>query len=478
MRIQMFKKITSAIISFCFAAGVASASSASTSEKPPIPEDLLFEFTAVPAEENAIINWRRAAELEVAPDEKQKQAIKFCWTPAAREPSVEVLDSLKVWLKRNKEALALFDASLAKPKAQWPERNPQNLQPEMVVLARLIRARLFIADQLAEQQKFEAAVQSLEDSLKLAQMGIGGDPALIHYLISCGARTMTQDAILRLAARKQVPLPLLERLLADLPSIDSETNTYSKILRVEFTRDYNATLDLKKLAADWSKLSFTNAALLLFPEECQRPLKVLLDPSLVSFHPKPLDWNLEIEESARHYRVYRTNAFSAWADRNGEVELDSVENQTNLLSEIAPLMKLVENEPLPLSRAAAQKARAAYLEIENPIGRILDCSISGFISSDEKVFHSRAEREATRAVLALLIFERKKGVLPEKLSDLAYGEILKNIPGDPFSGGSILYSRERRIIWSVGEDEMDDNGKAGRVRWAGDDAVWQIPELN
>src|SRR5580698_56471 len=106
----------------------------------------------------------------------------------------------------------MFSASLARPRAQWPERNGQYTQPEIAAFSHLMRARLLASDQLAEQNKFEDAARSLEDSLKLAQMGIEGDPELIHYLLACGARTLTQDAIIRLAARKQVPLPLLESL--------------------------------------------------------------------------------------------------------------------------------------------------------------------------------------------------------------------------------------------------------------------------
>ncbi len=474
----MHRQIIATIGLLGLAALVAVASPAPTAEKPPLPDDLYFEFKPVPADQNAIINWRRAAPLEVVPNDTEKLALKFCWTPGEREPSADDLADLQAWLKRNQQALDIFSASLSKPRAQWPERNAQNTQPEIAAFSHLMRARLFAADQLAEQQKFEDAARSLEDSLKLAQMGIEGDPELIHYLLATSGRNLIQDSILRLCARKQLPLPLLERLLGDLPKLDSETNVYSKILRIEFTGQYNESFDVKKLVADWSKVPETNAAMALFPDDCIRPFKVLLDPALVAFHPKPFDWNADIEATANHYRIYRTNVCSAWSDRDGEVELENVVNRTNLLQDIAPLMQLVEDEPLPLSRQAAQRVRDAYLAIDNPVGRIMNCSLGGYVSSDIKVFKCRTEREATRAVIALLIFERRKGVLPEKLSDLVAEKILKAVPADPFSGGELLYSRERRIVWSVNQDETDDGGKAGETRWSGDDAVWKIPGLN
>ena len=164
----MHKRIIGALLLFV---AVAAAAPAPVADKPAIPDDFFYAFKALPAEENAIINWRRAAAVEVALNDKQKQVIAFCWTPAAREPSPDELDSLQAWLKRNHEAFELFAASLEKKQAQWPERNPQDAQPELSALSLMIRARLFAADQMAENNQFAAAAKSLEESLKLAQTG-------------------------------------------------------------------------------------------------------------------------------------------------------------------------------------------------------------------------------------------------------------------------------------------------------------------
>jgi hypothetical protein len=461
------------------AAEVARAVPQSKDDKPPIPADLFYEFKPVPANENAIINWRLAAQVETPLSEQARRSIKFCWTPAAREPSADELDSLRAWLKRNQEALDSFNASLQKSGTQWPERNPQNPQPELKALPLMIGARLFQADQLAEQGKFATAARSLEESLKLAQRGVEGDAALIHYLVACNARTLTQDAILRLACRKDMPVFLLEDLLQKLPRLDSETNVYDHILRVEFTRDYDESLDLKKLTTDWANVAATNAAVIaaLYPPELQRAFRVLLDPSLVAVHPKPFDAVAEIEKNIQHYRIYRTNSLAPWSERDGQVELDHEEAYTNLVEDLGPLMALVKDDSLPLSRLAAQKARPAYLKIENPVGRIFDTSIIGFVSSDLKVCQVRTEREATRACLALIIFERRKGSLPASLAELVQEKILDAVPRDPFCGEPLHYSRENRKIWSISDDGVDDHGESGKTRWYEKDAVWQIPEL-
>lgn len=476
----MLGKIVSSVLLVGITTNVVLAVPASEGDKPLIPADLYYTFESIPDDENAIMNWRRAAETEISLSNKARQTIKFCWTPGAREPSVDDLAELQNWLRQNKRALNLFDSSLQKPKAQWPERDPQNVQPELKAVSQLIRARLFEADQLAEQRKFNEATKSLEGSLKLTQVGIDSDAAAqIQYLVSAGARQWVQEAILRLASEREMPLPLLERLLKDLPSIDAETNTYARILRVDFSvYDYSTyDLDLKRMADAWAKIPETNIAMMLFPEELRRPFKVLIDPSLILKHPEPLDKIAMIENDARHYRIFRTNSFSAWTNHSDVVETERDAAREKFLKDIQPLMDLVKSEPLPLSHQAAQRALGAYVQIENPVGRIF--SFTSLAESDVRLFRYRAEREATRSILALLIFERQKGILPAKLSDMVNAKILDSIPNDPFAGAPISYSRERRIVWSVGEDGVNDNGDGDdKVLWAGDDAVWNIPELN
>jgi len=476
----MLRIIISSVLLVGATINMALAVPASKDDKPPIPADLFYAFKSLPEDENAIINWRRAGEIEIPLSVEARQTIRFCWTPGAREPSADDLAELQHWLKQNKEALNLFGSSLQKPKAQWPERNSQNVQPELRAVSQLIRARLFEADQLAEQRKFDEATESLERSLELTQLGIHSDAtAQIHYLLSASARLLVQESILRLASRRGMPLPLLERILNDLPSIDSETNTYAQILRVDFSiYDYSTyDLDLKRMADAWAKIPETNVAMRLFPEELRRPFKILIDPSLILKHPKPLDAVATIENDARHYRIFRTNSFSAWTNYSDVVETERDTAREQFLKDIQPLTGLVKNEPLPLKHQAAERALGAYVKIENPVGRIF--SLTSLAESDVRLFRYRAEREATRTILALLIFERQKGVLPATLSDVVDAKILGSIPNDPFAGAPISYSRERQIVWSVGEDGVNDDGNGDeKVRWAGDDAMWNIPALN
>jgi len=64
----------------------------------------------------------------------------------------------------------------------------------------------------------------------------------------------------------------------------------------------------------------------------------------------------------------------------------------------------------------------------------------------------------TRAFIALRILERETGELPESLEAIRSHSLTSDIPEDLFSGKPVLYSRAKRMVWSVGPDGKDDGG--------------------
>ncbi len=65
--------------------------------------------------------------------------------------------------------------------------------------------------------------------------------------------------------------------------------------------------------------------------------------------------------------------------------------------------------------------------------------------------------ESVRALAALRAYREAEGALPETLAALV-PEYLAGVPTDDFGGGSLHYSRERRRVWSVGDDGVDAGG--------------------
>jgi len=63
--------------------------------------------------------------------------------------------------------------------------------------------------------------------------------------------------------------------------------------------------------------------------------------------------------------------------------------------------------------------------------------------------------------IACELFRRKHGELPESLDALA-PEFLEKVPNDPFDGKPLRYSKEKKIIYSVGENLIDSGGISER----------------
>lgn len=67
----------------------------------------------------------------------------------------------------------------------------------------------------------------------------------------------------------------------------------------------------------------------------------------------------------------------------------------------------------------------------------------------------------TRTALALNLYHQDYGEYPETLEALV-PDYLPEVPKDPYDGNPFRYSKERRILYSVGNNQMDDSGDAKR----------------
>jgi hypothetical protein len=89
---------------------------------------------------------------------------------------------------------------------------------------------------------------------------------------------------------------------------------------------------------------------------------------------------------------------------------------------------------------------------------------------------SRWRVDAARQALALSLYQLEQGKPAQALQDLV-PKYLPELPVDPYSGKSFLYSAERRQLWSTGPDRIDHGGRnhGGHLP---DDAQWQRGEFD
>ncbi len=95
----------------------------------------------------------------------------------------------------------------------------------------------------------------------------------------------------------------------------------------------------------------------------------------------------------------------------------------------------------------------ALAKVKNPVGKFFLIDF-GFLDEPgvETIFRHETRRRLLLLELALRIHVIEHGALPDSLAALAEREILPSVPTDPYSDKPFGYSKEKRILWSVGPD--------------------------
>lgn len=92
---------------------------------------------------------------------------------------------------------------------------------------------------------------------------------------------------------------------------------------------------------------------------------------------------------------------------------------------------------------------------------LADLSLPG--SLNFSVAHGRYEAALSleEIVLSSKRFQIAHGRLPHGVNELVT-EYLDTIPIDPFDGSPLRYNLEKRIVYSVGDDQIDNGGKKSK----------------
>ena len=81
---------------------------------------------------------------------------------------------------------------------------------------------------------------------------------------------------------------------------------------------------------------------------------------------------------------------------------------------------------------------------------------------NKRSHRTKAEVEATLAIVALLRFKLDTGGYPENLDKLVQAGYLKELPIDPFSDELLIYKKvdSNFLLYSVGPNFADDAGES------------------
>ena len=87
---------------------------------------------------------------------------------------------------------------------------------------------------------------------------------------------------------------------------------------------------------------------------------------------------------------------------------------------------------------------------------------------------AEVESSATYVSFALKLYHQQHGELPDTLVALV-PEYIREVPMDPFDGEPLRYSKAKAILYSVGNDFVDEGGSALPARHSlGEDDDWDV----
>jgi len=96
----------------------------------------------------------------------------------------------------------------------------------------------------------------------------------------------------------------------------------------------------------------------------------------------------------------------------------------------------------------------------NAVGRWgIELGTPGLARFDARRCHTETRLSLVQALAALTAYRHDHGALPDRL-DALVPDYLPAVPEDRFSGEPLRWSRERGVVWSVGEDLVDDGPPA------------------
>jgi hypothetical protein len=251
VKLLLTKNISAALITCC------ALFSWSAEHAKPSP-DLMHSRSEVSPTVNAATEWKEAEAVFIPIAEECKEDILVAWSLQGERLDPSQIERLSNWIQSNGTALGLIEKSLQKDRAQIPAWDSLKPMPYGVALINLAKARLFLADQAAAKGDHATATRLFLGNLKLSRLLRDAEVPVIHYLIACSMRSLTEKAIVRWAMFANLDSKTIQAMLSELPELADEATAYERILRVEFTDFILPSVDVKRLAQLWVEAARTN----------------------------------------------------------------------------------------------------------------------------------------------------------------------------------------------------------------------------
>lgn len=334
---------------------------------------------------------------DALPSHKEIDRLWYSLTNKARVNKADV----SALLTTEAEPVRLFRAAMLRPDCIWT--NPASPFDEVFShgtnWSAIFRLMLAGEEMLTIEKDPAAAVSSILDGMRFANRIGESGAGMPGMLAAASMKSLATRSLKRLAHDPRTPDAALREAVIRLGSLSFSPAMASNVIKEELVRSVAETDAVVRGQGPLAGLQYdpkATARLLAPPARAalQSLNRSYLDSPAALYHPP---------------RISMTRSFASLA--SGNITGETLRNSMGY-----GLTRIIERR----------------------------CSYDNIIKS-------------TRLILGLLLYERANGRLPETLGELV-PQFIDEVPADGFDGKPLRYSRERRLVWSVGRDGKDDGG--------------------
>ena len=416
-------------------------------EPPPDDRDLLLSRVEISTTENAIYHFlpyydSGSKEIILSywteAQEKLKESKEIYWPADKTEKNYQIIignewdeELVKEVMEKNREFFEDFDRFIQSPYFQDPViRDPASFGIDLPFLSlgqyrTFAKLNLLRSAYLFKQDKEKEAFDEVIKVIKMGQMLQDAPlPSLIQYLVGIAIKGMGLESLRAMIKETDLSADLLKIYTRELSRFYANKESLEKIFKGEYISLMNAKTKFIDSIPKGKKFS---------EEE-----KILLQEFLPSGKGEFL---------ARFSYFYKPNQTKRFFAEETRRQLEAVNKEWCWTPEIGPLISYYGPK---------------VIFTENLIGKTLhDIVMVGFGAVLQRKCFEDFSVASTQLLMAIKAYQIENKKLPDSLEELSPEYILE-LPQDPFDKKVVRYSRQKKIIYSVGPNGRDEWGSEGK----------------
>ena len=408
---------------------------------PPKDDDLLLEWPDIPDEDNAY-SYLEELDDEIIPTTMPEYRRIRRMQRGEEEWDHEYLEKLAA---RNRKAFEIADKMIECDVFQPPKPDPMSFTfPPLNPIREVAHQWYQQSSSLLEQGKDKEAFDTAIKILRFGQLLEGTKGYITNYLTGYAIKAMGFGSLRQCAAKSRLKSEEIRVYIDMLADLGADEEGIIDAMRFEYA---HACGMIDGIVAGKYSLRDFNSKYGLYPK-----------------HLKP----------GRLFQPNKTKSMLAETFRklisNCQKSLVDVDMPANLEERKFGVLKVPIRDRIPFG--------------DNKVGRIIhDWHALILYPVFQVKCRENSEAGITRLLLALKCYKLDHGDLPESLDELV-PKYIDKIPIDDFDGKHLRYSKEKRIIYSVGRDMKDSGGRRKLDEdkssppeeevWLHDDQVYKI----